>query len=184
MSNTYPNHTGYVERIHTTLPVTENSETVSISLSSQESSLAHIDLEHIKARRRLGKRVLELDIVDRSGFAEIRGNDAAVQRLRIPLGHTAVIGRNQLDLPLLESEIISSEHLVLGYVRTENGDSLTIHDYQSANGSHLIGDKEMTWQERTIELSHDTDENPHVDAVIDEVDWEWLYDAKSEKPAY
>jgi hypothetical protein len=184
VSNTYPNHTGYVERIHATLPVAETIETVSISLSSQESSLAHIDLENITSRRRLGRRVLELDVVDRSGFAEIRGNDAAVQRLRIPLGHTAVIGRNRMELPLLESEIISEEHLVLGYVRTDGSDSLTIHDNRSANGSHLIGDTEKTWQERTIEMSNDTDDHPHVDTTVDDVDWEWLYDADKQKPVH
>lgn len=184
MSNTHPNHTGYVERIHATIPVAETTETISVSLSSQESSLAHIDLEHMSVRRHLGRRVLELDIIDRSGFAELRGEDAAMQRLRIPLGHTAIVGRNRLDLPLLESEIISEEHLTLGYVRTEAGDSLTIHDNRSTHGSHFIGESEKTWQERTFEVSHDTDDHQHVDTAVDDVDWDWLFDATKEKPAY
>lgn len=185
MSNTYSNHTGYVERIHTTIPVRDTTETISLSLSSQESSLAQIDLEHLTIRRHLGRRVLELDVVDRSGFAEIRGDDAAVQRLRIPLGHTAIIGRDRLDLPLLESEIISEEHLTLGYVHTDTGDSLTIHDNSSANGSHLIGKDEKTWQERTFEISNDTDaELTHTDPAVDETDWEWLYDPAKQKPAF
>jgi hypothetical protein len=107
-----------------------------------------------------------------------------VQRLRIPLGHTAVIGRNRLELPLLESEIISEEHLVLGYIRTDGGDSLTIHDNRSANGSHLIGDTEQTWQERTIEMSNDTDDHSHTDTTVDDIDWEWLYDADKQKPVH
>ena len=185
MSNTHPNHTGYVERIHATIPVAKTNEAISVSLSSQESSLAHIDLEHITARRRIGRRVLELDIVDRSGFAELRGEDAAVQRLRIPLGHTAIIGRNRLDLPLLESEIISEEHLTLGYARTEAGDSLTIHDNHSTHGSHFIGETEKTWQERTTEVSADAEpDSVHTDTAVDEVDWEWLFDPAVEKPAY
>lgn len=185
MSNTHPNHTGHIERIHATIPVAETNETISVSLSSQESSLAHIDLEHITTRRRLGRRVLELDIIDRSGFAELRGENAAVQRLRIPLGHTAIVGRNRLDLPLLESEIISEEHLTLGYVRTEAGDSLTIHDNRSTHGSHFIRESEKTWQERTFEVSADPEPDfVHTDAAVDDVDWEWLFDAAKEKPAY
>ncbi len=185
MPNTYSNHTGYVERIHATIPVHETADTISVSLSSQESSLAHIDLERLTVRRHLGRKVLEVDVVDRSGFAELRGDDAAVQRLRIPLGHTAIIGRNQIELPLLESEIISEEHLVLGYIRTDAGDSLTIHDNSSANGSHLIGKSEKSWQERTFEISNDTESDlVHSDPAIDEVDWEWLYDPAKQKPAF
>lgn len=183
MSNTYPNHTGNVERIHATIPVAEAADTVSISLSSQESSLAHIDIEHLTARRHLGRRVLELDLIDRSGFAELRGESAATQRLRIPLGHTAIIGRHRLDLPLLESEIISEEHLTLGYVRTDTGDTLMIHDNNSANGSHLIGDDEKSWQERTFEMSSDA-ESIHVEPIVDDIGWEWLFDASKQKPAY
>ena len=185
MPNTHPNHTGHVERIHATIPVAEAQETISVSLSSQESSLAHIDLEHITTRRHLGRRVLELDIIDRSGFAELRGDNAAVERLRIPLGHTAIVGRNRLSLPLLESEIISEEHLTLGYIRTENGDGLTIHDNRSTHGSHFIHESEKTWQERTFEMSADLEPEPaHTDAAVDEFDWEWLFDATKEKPAY
>lgn len=176
MANTHSNLTGDIRRIHATFPVAETAEGLSLSLSSQESSLAQVDLANITVRRSLGRKVMLLDVIDRSGFAELSGEETPTRRLKIPLGHTAIIGRDRLGLPLLKSEIVSEEHLTLGYVRTTTGDSLTIHDNNSTNGSHLIGETEQTWQERTFEISNDTDAEYHDPVVPTGEAWDWLHD--------
>lgn len=182
MANTHSNLTGDIRRIHATFPVAEAAEGLSLSLSSQESSLAQVDLANITVRRSLGRKVMILDVIDRSGFAELSGEETAIQRLKIPLGHTAIIGRDRLGLPLLESEIVSEEHLTLGYVHTATGDGLTIHDNKSTNGSHLINETEKTWQERTFEISNDTDAEHHDLSVPVGDSWDWLYDRTKAKP--
>lgn len=181
MGNTHSNLTGDLRRIHATFPVAEAAEGLSLSLSSQEGNLAQVGLQGIAVRRRFGRKVLSIDIVDRSGFAELRGEAAATSRLAIPLGHTAVIGRNLLDLPLLESETVSEEHITLTYIRTKDGDSLSIHDNASINGSHIIGSKEQTWQERLDEISNNDPGIEHHDPDINPADYDWLYGSTNDR---
>lgn len=148
MPNTLSNVTGDIRRIHADVPVPVAAEGVTLFLSSHESTMAQIDLAEVRVRRPLGRRVLSLAVLDRSGIAESTGREAPMVRLRIPLGGSAIIGRGRLDLPLLHSEIMSESHVTLSYLRTEAGDVLSIHDNDSANGSHLSEEGEASWEER------------------------------------
>jgi hypothetical protein len=178
VANTQSNLTGNIRHIHATVPVAEAVEGLSLSLSSQEGNLAQVDLANIAVRRSFGRKVLRMEVIDRSGFAEIRGEPVAMQRIRIPLGHSAIIGRNQLGLPLLESEIISEEHVTLTYTRGKDGDNLSIHDNVSANGSHIIDAQEETWQERSHEISGEEMAPEHTDVDVNPEDYkQWLYGA-------
>lgn len=181
MPNTQSNLTGY-RKLHETYLVSDLSDGLNLALSSENDSIAQIGIENVVVRRRFGRRVLHLDVVDRTAFAELHGKPQARQQLKIKLGHTATIGRDKLDLPLLRSQLtISEDHLQLAYIVTENGDSLSVHDYDSINGSHLVNTDALPIQ--TAEISPaPIDENIHVEALAkplakDNLDAQrtWLY---------
>ena len=180
MANTHSNLTGDIRRIHETFPVSDIAEGVWTVLSSKEGHISQIDIVPVKVRRHFGRRALTLNLIDRSGLAEFDGTASAV-RIRLPLGHTAVVGRDSHSLPLLQSELTFSEnHLNLTYTRQNGTDTLEIHDYESFNGSHIVDETESTWQERLEEVSSEAEAaNGHTDADVTDEQFdaqrEWLF---------
>lgn len=176
MANTESNLTGSIERIHADIPLPVLQEGLSLNLSSHEHALARIDIENARITRTLGRRVLEFDLVDGSGIAEIHDQKAARQSMRLHLGRSAVIGRGNPHLPILDSTVISEpEHLVLSYVQIEGKDRLSIHDNSSLNGSHLTTTAESTWSEKIKELSQESDAPQHYDDNVDVTSYDWLF---------
>ncbi|MEO5499415.1 MAG: hypothetical protein ABIR46_02875 [Candidatus Saccharimonadales bacterium] len=148
MANTESHVTGFVDRIHTSLLLTDTHDAVRIGLSSQEKTLAQIELRDFEIRRSLGRKVLHLQILDLSGMPEHLGRDNT-NHLKVHLGHTVLLGRGRLNLPVFESESVSENHVELSFGQGEDGYQLSINDYKSANGSHLVDPLvESTWEDK------------------------------------
>lgn len=182
MANTESNITGHIERIHADIPLPVLQEGLSLNLSSHEHTIARLDIENARITRILGRSVLTLDLVDASGIAELQDREAPRRHLRLHLGRSAIIGRGQTDLPVLESPVITEpNHLTLSYIQIDGKDRLSIHDNSSTNGSHLTTTSESTWSEKIQELSQETDSTDHYDAEVDASSYDWLFSDEFER---
>jgi hypothetical protein len=166
LSNINPEQTRH---IHEVVDLANPPDAIPLSLSSARDNYAQLDLANFS----IEAAGLSLDVVDRTATAEIHEVKTR-ERLTIPLGQSAILGRGLFALPVFEGLYISRRHLILSHHAVEGRPILDILDPGSMNGSHILDDKE---------LANRVAVDPYSGSVVaDRAKYEWLFDPNTTPP--